>query len=154
MSIAGICSLDTQTATANEAVVDVARRMRDRRVGTVIVVDEQRRPMGIVSDRDVAVRVVAAGVDPVRVQVREIMTPMPTMVLFDTTIEAALGQMRMGRMRRLPVVNGLGQLIGIVTLDDILRLLAEELHDVEQLLEVESPQACPKADFAAQAANG
>jgi CBS domain-containing protein len=49
--------------------------------------------------------------------------------------------MRMGRMRRLPVVDGMGKLIGIVTLDDILRLLAAEIGEVEQLLEAEAPRA-------------
>jgi CBS domain-containing protein len=139
MSIAGICIRNVETAGPLEAAVDVARRMRDHRLGTVVVVDEQRRPMGIVSDRDVTIRVVAAGLDPARTHVRDIMTPMPTTVLRDTTMEAALGEMRMGRMRRLPVVDGMGKLIGIVTLDDMLRLLAKELGEVEQLLEGEAP---------------
>ena len=138
MSIAGICIRDVETAGPEEAVVDVARRMRDRRLGTIVVVDNERRPMGIISDRDVTVRVVAAGLDPTRTSVRDIMTPMPTTVLLDTTVEAAIGEMRMGRMRRLPVVDGMGKLIGIVTLDDLLRLLAEELGEVERLLEAET----------------
>jgi CBS domain-containing protein len=141
MSIAGICVRNVETAGPKQAVLDVARRMRDRRLGTVVVVDDQSRPMGIVSDRDVTVRLVAAGLDPARTPVRDIMSPMPTTVLLDTTLEAALGEMRMGRMRRLPVVDGMDKLIGIVTLDDILRLLAEEMGEVEQLLEAEAPAA-------------
>ena len=138
MSIAGSCIRDVETAGPEEVVVVVARRMRDRRLGTIVVVDNERRPMGIISDRDVTVRVVAAGLDPTRTPVCDIMTPMPTTVLLDTTVEAALGEMRMGRMRRLPVVDGMGKLIGIVTLDDLLRLLAEELGEVERLLEAET----------------
>ncbi len=139
MSIARICIRDVESVGPEEVVVEVARRMRDRRLGTVVVVDEERRPMGIVSDRDVTVRLVAEGRDPARTPIREIMTTMPTMVTRDASIEASLGCMRMGRMRRLPVVDGLGKLIGIVTLDDALRLLAEELSQVESLLEEERP---------------
>ena len=67
------------------------------------------------------------------------MTPMPTTVLQDTSIESALGHMRVGRLRRLPVVNGSGALVGIVTLDDILALLAEEFSLIGGLLERETP---------------
>jgi CBS domain-containing protein len=143
MSIARIYVRDVETVGPEEPVVDVARRMRDRRLGTVVVVDVERKPMGIVSDRDIAVRVVAERRDPVRTPVRDIMTAMPATVLHDTSIEAILGHMRMGRVRRLPVVDGLGKLIGIVTLDDTLRFLAEELGEVERLLEEERPQRAP-----------
>jgi CBS domain-containing protein len=95
--------------------------------------------MGIVSDRDVTVRLVAAGRDAARTSVRDIMTPMPTTVLRDSSIESVLGAMRMGRVRRLPVVDGPGRLIGIVTLDDTLRVLAEEFGEVESLLEEQRP---------------
>jgi CBS domain-containing protein len=67
------------------------------------------------------------------------MTPMPTAVLEDTSIESALGHMRVGRMRRLPVVNGAGTLVGIITLDDVLALLAEEFSLIGGLLEREAP---------------
>jgi len=135
MSIARICVQDVETVGPQESVFDVARRMRDLRLGTVVVVDEQRRPMGIVSDRDVTVRAVAEGRDPSVTAVGEVMSAMPTTILRDTAIESALGIMRMGHMRRLPVVDGIGKLIGIVTLDDMLRFLARELGEVEKLLE-------------------
>ena len=139
MSIASICTRNVETARAAETVVDVARRLTARRVGSVVVVDDQRRPMGILSDRDIATRLVAAGRDPAKTPVTEIMTPMPTTVLESTSIEAALGQMRVGRLRRLPVVNGMDQLVGIVTLDDVVRLLAEELTAIEGLIDSETP---------------
>jgi CBS domain-containing protein len=139
MSIARIFIPDVETVGPHKPVAEVARQMRDRMVGTVVVVDDERRPMGIVSDRDVTVRLVAAGRDPTRTPVRDIMTPMPTTVLRDASIESTLSSMREGHMRRLPVVDGLGKLIGIVTLDDALRFLAEELKAVEQLLDEERP---------------
>jgi CBS domain-containing protein len=139
MSIAGIYVRDVETVGPEETATGLARRMRDRGLGTLVVVDEERRPMGIVSDRDVAVRVVAGGDDPSKTPVRDIMTPMPTTVLRDTSIEAALGEMRVGRIRRLPVVDGMGKLVGILTLDDMLRFLAQEFGEVGLLIQEESP---------------
>jgi CBS domain-containing protein len=140
MSVSRICIRDVETANPGDSVADVARRMSQRRVGTVVIVDEERRPMGLVSDRDVAVRVVGMGRDPARTTMRDIMTPMPTTVLMDTTIETAVGDMRTGRMRRLVVVDGMGKLLGIVTLDDVLRFIAEEFVMIERLLESEAPE--------------
>ena len=139
MSIGSICNRNVETARAGESALEVARRLMARRVGSVVIVDDESRPMGILSDRDIATRLVAANRDPAKTPVVEIMTPMPTTVLEGTTIEAALGCMRLGRLRRLPVVNGMDRLIGMVTLDDILRLLAEELKSIEGLLESEMP---------------
>lgn len=140
MSVSRICIRDVETAAPGDSVADIARRMRERKVGTVVVVDDQRRPMGLVSDRDVAVRVVGMARDPARTTLRDIMTPMPMTVLMDTTIETAVSHMRTGRMRRLPVVDGMGKLLGIVTLDDVLRFMAEEFVMIERLLESEAPE--------------
>ena len=139
MSVGHICTRQIDTAEPKESVVDAARRMHDRQVGTLVVVDERSRPMGLITDRDIAMRIVAAGGDGARTPVSEIMTAMPTVVLEDTSIESALGHMRIGRLRRLPVVNGAGALVGIITLDDILALLAEEFSLIGGLLEREAP---------------
>jgi CBS domain-containing protein len=113
--------------------------MHEHGVGALIVVDERFATMGILSDRDIAMRVVASRRDPATTTVAGIMTPWPTTILLDTSVETALAEMRMGRMRRLPVLDGVGTLIGIVTLDDILTLLAEEFSLVGELLEREAP---------------
>jgi CBS domain-containing protein len=139
MSIGRICTRDVDTAGARESVLEVARRMRDRQVGTLIVVDDEARPMGLITDRDIVTRSVASGREAARTPVADVMTTMPTTVLEDTPIESALGTMRVGRLRRLPVVNGVGALVGIVTLDDILALLAEEFSLIGGLLERETP---------------
>jgi CBS domain-containing protein len=139
MSVGRICTREVYTAKAGETLTGAARRMRDRRVGTLVVVDEQSRPMGLITDRDIAMRVVAVGGDIAGARVRDVMTPMPTVVLEDTSIESALAEMRTGRMRRLVVVNGAGTLVGVITLDDILSLIAEEFSLVGRLLEREAP---------------
>lgn len=139
MFVGEVCIREVDTAEATETVVDAARRMHERQVGTLVVVDAQRRPMGLVTDRDITMRVVAAGRDPSHTPVTDIMTAMPTAVLEHMSIDSALEQMRSGRMRRLPVINGAGALIGIVTLDDILTQIAEEFALIGGVIARESP---------------
>lgn len=139
MSIRRICIRDVDTVGPRESGLDAARRMRDRQVGTLVVADDQARPMGLVTDRDIVTRSVASDREPALTAVVDIVTPMPTTMLEGTSIESALGHMRVGRLRRLPVVNGTGVLVGIVTLDDILALLAEEFSLIGGALEREAP---------------
>jgi CBS domain-containing protein len=138
MSVGRICSRDVDTASYDESVLDAAHRMRDRQVGTVVIVDHQR-PVGILTDRDLTVRVLAAGLDPRRTRVSEVMTPSPTTIREEESIETAVSCMRTGRFRRLPVVGRDGSLLGILALDDVLELVAGELSDIGQLLKRESP---------------
>jgi CBS domain-containing protein len=138
MSAGRICSRDVDTASYEETVLEAARRMRERQVGTVVIVDDMR-PVGIITDRDLAVRVLAGGLDPRQTRVSEVMTPSPTTIREDESIETALGYMRSGRFRRLPVVGRDGHLLGILALDDVLELVAQELGDIGQLLKREAP---------------
>jgi len=140
MSVGRIAIRVVDTVSGEETALAAARRMHDRGVGTLVVVDDRSRPMGLLSDRDLALRVIAQGRDPARTPVTDVMTPMPTTILESSSIESALGHMRTGRYRRMPVVNGAGELVGIITLDDILMLLAEEFSVIGALLERESPR--------------
>ncbi|MGH3427208.1 MAG: CBS domain-containing protein, partial [Mycobacteriales bacterium] len=63
MSVGRVCIRSVDTTGARESAVDAARRMREQQVGTLIVVDEAAHPMGLITDRDIAMRVVAAGSD-------------------------------------------------------------------------------------------
>jgi CBS domain-containing protein len=138
MSAGRICIRDVDTMGYAESTLEAAHRMRDRQVGTVVVVDEQR-PVGILTDRDLTIRVLAAGLDPAATRVSEVMTPSPATIREDESIETALGYMRAGRFRRLPVVGPGGRLIGILALDDVLELVGSELADIAQLLKREAP---------------
>lgn len=140
MSVGRICVREVDTVTPDEPASVAAERMRRRAVGTLIVVDDVARPVGIVTDRDLMSRVIAAGRSPTETSVREVMTPAPRTVSEQTPIESALSLMRSGCFRRLPVVDHDHKLVGLITLDDILMLLAEELAQVGQLLERETPR--------------
>ena len=142
MEVAQICMRDVDTIGPEESALSAARRMHDRGVGTLIVVNDLDQPMGLLTDRDLAMRVVAQERDPARTPVLEIMTAMPMTVLETSSVDSALGNMLANRCRRMPVVNGMGAVRGIVSVDDILRHLADELSTAGELLERESPHRC------------
>lgn len=139
MSVGRICVREVDLAELGETVLEAALRMGERRVGTLVIVDGGGRPVGLVTDRDLALRVVAAGGDPRIVSVGDVMTEHPKTVSESTPIESALSLMRSGSFRRLPVVNEEGRLVGMFSLDDVLGLLAEEFALIGTLLERAKP---------------
>lgn len=93
------------------------------------------------TDRDLAVRVLAELRDPASTTVGEVMTHFPNSVRKETPIGDALRLLRTGQFRRLPIVDQAGCLVGLISLDDILELNAGELQDIGQLLHEESPMS-------------
>jgi CBS domain-containing protein len=140
MSVGRICRREVHVATLGESVRAVAQRMREHNVGTVVVKDERGRPAGILTDRDLALRVLAEDKDPKMTPVLEVMTSVPKSVTEDTAIESALARMRAEKCRRLLVVGPDGRLVGVLSLDDILELLAEEFGTIGRLLRAEEPK--------------
>ena len=110
-------------------VIEAARRMRDARVGCVIV-SRNLLPVGVLTDRDLAVRVVAEGRDPEKTKVADVVTYDPVTVRSSDTRQTALIRMREHGVRRLPIIDDDGKLIGLVTSDDLITLLAHELLDL------------------------
>jgi CBS domain-containing protein len=139
MSVGRICVREVCIARPDETACAGAERMRDQCVGCLIVVDEDSEPVGIVTDRDLAVRVLAAGHDGAKVTLGEVMTPGPRVVDQEASIEDSVALMRRAGIRRLPVVDSVGALAGLVTLDDVLDLLSEELGDIGRLLTLQGP---------------
>ena len=134
MSVGRICVREVFLAETDESVSAAAKRMKEQNVGTLVVLDERTAPVGILTDRDVAIRIVGDQ-RSVTTAVREVMSPLPDTIEENASIETALEMMRSGRHRRLPVVDYSGRLVGIISLDDILELLAEEFRSIGQLLE-------------------
>lgn len=145
MSVGRICVREVDLARADESVMEAALRMSARCVGSLMVLDEESRPIGILTDRDLAIRVVGKGLDPTGTRVQDVMSKTPDCVEEKTAIETALACMRAGPYRRLPVVDEHGKMLGIVSLDDILELLSEEFRDIGQLIRNESPASLAEA---------
>jgi CBS domain-containing protein len=141
MSAVRYCNPEVDVISAEESVQQAAGRMHGRKVGSLVVVDHERVPVGIITDRDICVRVVAEGKDAAGTSVGEIMTPCPETVREQTSLEDALRRMRAGAFRRLPVVDSREQLVGLLSLDDILRVFAHDFSQIERLMEQESPES-------------
>jgi CBS domain-containing protein len=131
-------------ADPSETVFQAAERMHQRAVGALVVLDDNRRPIGIVTDRDLVVRAIAGGRDPYTTTVAEVMTRDPQTVSEETAIESGLSLMRSGAFRRLPVVDN-DRFVGLATLDDVLMLLCEEFESIGSLLRKETPVAAAQA---------
>jgi CBS domain-containing protein len=141
MSVKRICNPEVDVITAEETAQTAAGRMHARKVGTLVVVNERQEPIGIVTDRDLAVRIVADGKDPATTTIGEVMTRDPETVRENTPVEDALRIMRNGCFRRVPVVDYDDRLVGLLSLDDILHLLAHDFAQIGDLVERESPES-------------
>ncbi len=139
MTVGKICRRNLDTADELESVQTAAQRMGTRNVGTLVVLRERGHPVGILTDRDVAVRVVGRGRDPYTTCVADVMTTEPETVREDVTIEDALRRMRSRGVRRLPVVGRANECVGMVSLDDILSHLTQEFSVLGRLLETSTP---------------
>jgi predicted transcriptional regulator len=137
MSVGEICNREVVIVQKSVSVVEAARLMRTHHVGDLVVIDERdarKFPVGIVTDRDIVVGVVAAGVSPEALKVGDIMGPEVATVRESEGLFGALRYMRDKGVRRMPVVDGSGALVGILALDDLLSLLAEEMTELAKLV--------------------
>lgn len=139
MTAGRICVREVDVTGEEESVQAAAQRMHSRKVGTLVVCDPSGKPTGIVTDRDLTVRVLALARDPLTTTVGEVMTPCPATITEDTPLEDALSVMRGGPFRRVVVVDAAGALAGLLSLDDILELLTEEFNQIGKLLQQEAP---------------
>lgn len=143
MLVGKICSQSVVTTGANESIRQAARRMARLSVGTLVVtdLDQGERPIGILTDRDIVTRCVAAGLDPNENPVSSIMSLPVRSVGEDTPVADALSIMAGGGIRRLVVTNAEDRLAGILALDDVIELLVKEADAVGRLLTKAAPAA-------------
>ncbi|NTV88258.1 MAG: CBS domain-containing protein, partial [Burkholderiaceae bacterium] len=140
MPVGEICNREVVISDKSMSVVEAARLMRTHHVGDLVVVDERegrKLPVGIVTDRDIVVEVVAAGVNPDALKVGDIMGLDVATVRESEGLFEALRYMRNKGVRRMPVVDSAGGLVGLLTLDDLLSLLAEEMTELAKLVSQE-----------------
>lgn len=140
MPVGEICNREVVIMQAGKSALEAAQLMRQHHVGDVVVVEDRggfRVPIGIVTDRDLVVEIVAPGLDPSAITVGDIMVPELATVTENIGVFEAIQYMRTKGVRRLPVVDGNGGLIGILAVDDLLELLADELLLLAKLVKRE-----------------
>lgn len=138
MTLEEIAETDVVTVEPGATVDAVAGSLRDEDVGAAVVT-EGGEPAGIVTDRDLAVRVLAERRSPGDVTAEDVMTADPVTVEMDAGVFEVTRAMRDATARRIPVVEG-GDLAGIVTLDDLTSLFVREFDNLAKVVEAESPR--------------
>lgn len=139
MNVGEICSRVVVVAERDTPVQAAAKLMRDHHIGALVVTEGAagaRRPVGILTDRDLVVEVLAAGIDYATLTVGDIMSERPATLRETAGLFEIIGQMRGGGVRRLLVVDADEHLLGIVAMDDLIPLLAEELSALAQAIKV------------------
>ena len=140
MSAGEYCNREVIVVERSEPVREAVRLMREHHVGSVVVVEkrgDQATPIGILTDRDIVIEVLAEDVDPAEVNIGDIMTAEPVAVQQSTTLLESLEVMRQRGVRRLLVVDDKGYLLGVLAVDDILELLGEQIGAVVALIGAE-----------------
>ena len=140
MSVGEICNREVIVIQRDETIVEAAKLMRQYHVGAVIVVEKRNGlqvPVGIVTDRDLVVEILATELDEKVITVGDIMRQEIFTIKESAASYEAIEFMRRKTARRLPVVDDAGELVGILTLDDALQLLSEELLDLAKLVRYE-----------------
>lgn len=138
MTVKDLAREEVVTVAPDASARDVALTMGDADVGSVVVV-EDGRPAGILTDRDLAMEVVGENADAAELPAAELMTADVATTHEDASIYDALATMHEVGVRRLPLVDDGGALTGIVTLDDVVVLLGSELENVSGVVQSESP---------------
>jgi len=120
------CTGDTDALTA-------AGLMRHRHVGALVIVDSEDAPIGVVTDRDLVVQILAEGLDARKTAIGPLARKPVVIAEEEEELKAAVERMRTHGIRRLPIVNRSGKLVGITTLDDVLGYIVEEANALVQM---------------------
>lgn len=130
LSTGEVCTREVSIAFRHTDLVTAAKLMREAHVGALVVVDEDqgvRTVAGVITDRDIVTAVIAPGLDPDTLTVGDVMSEPAVTVSEDASLIDLMRTMRDNGVRRVPVVGARQELLGVVTLDDALEVLAEEL---------------------------
>ena len=133
MAVRAICNPNVATVPRGTDITAAAKLMRQEHVGDLIVteiVDDVNKPVGILTDRDIVVEVVAKSINPVEVTVGDAMSGDILTINEDNSVGRALRFMSEAGVRRAPVVSQSGDLVGVLALDDVVDHIAAQLSDV------------------------
>lgn len=137
MKAGELCTLQVVIADRETSVAEAAKLMRNDHVGDIVVVDRtngQNIPVGIVTDRDLVLEVMATELDANTLTLSDIMEPELLTASEEDSVLAAIEKMRYKGVRRLPVVGKTGALVGVLSLSDLIEFLAEEMSHLAKII--------------------
>jgi len=132
MCVGDICRSEVVTIAPTASLSEAAHLMREKHVGMLVVIEPveghaDRVVQGVLTDRDIVVTVIGRDAEPKDLKVMDVMTRNPLLVAAGTSVAGALGLMRTGGVRRVPVLGGRNELVGVLSIDDVLDVMASQL---------------------------
>ncbi|MEK7207872.1 MAG: CBS domain-containing protein [Pseudomonadota bacterium] len=137
MTVSEVCNREVVIIQKHATILEAAQRMREFHVGDLIVIEERagkRIPVGIVTDRDIVLEVIAEDIDMRDVDVGDIMSDDLVTVEEKDDLMDTIKLMRAKGVRRVPVVDGANALVGILAVDDLIELFAEQIGDLSKII--------------------
>ena len=140
MSVGAVCNREVVITDRESSILEVTKLMRRHHVGDVVITEDrdgERVPVGIVTDRDIVVELLAEEVDLNAVDIGDVMSFELLIAREDDDILETIKRMQGKGVRRMPVVNQRGGLVGLLAMDDLVELIAEQLSDLVKLINTE-----------------
>ena len=142
MSLQHFCRKPVIKISPESSIARACRLMEEHNVGCLIAENEGRL-CGILTDRDIALKVTGAQKDPRNTNVKEIMTLDPIRISVEKDVQHLTSLMHAYHVRRIPIVNGFDTTVGVVSLDDLIALLGDEMADIGRAIAEGFPQGNP-----------
>ncbi|MCK5437347.1 MAG: CBS domain-containing protein [Desulfobulbaceae bacterium] len=140
MNVGEVCNREVVIVQSSDSILDAAKLMREHHAGDVVVVEDrdgQRFPVGILTDRDIVIEILAKDLNPDAISIGDAMSFELLTVMEEDAVMETVKRMREKGVRRIPVVNQDGSLEGILRVDDLIDLLAEQVNDIVGLITYE-----------------
>jgi len=134
MSVGEVCERRVVKARPDEKIRAVAQRMDREDVGCIVVVDDEDAPIGVLTDRDVAIRVLRRRRSPDETEVQEVMSKDVLTIRESSSLVVGLGRLRSDGIRRAPVVDERGRVVGVFGVDDALAHIARDVSAASQVV--------------------
>lgn len=140
MSVGDYCNREVIITDRDTSILEAAKLMRQYHVGALIIVDEKgglKIPVGILTDRDIVVELLAAEIELDKVSVGDAMSYELITATEEDDIMETVEKMRGWGVRRLPVIDHQGAIVGLLAADDMIELIAEQMNNLAKLVSVE-----------------
>ena len=138
MKVCELCRPDVITISKQEGIKKAAQLMKDKCVGSLVVVDKQQTPVGMLTDRDIIIKLIAEGKAPEQTMVADIMSKELLCLTENQDISDAIDALCEKGVRRAPVIDENKQLCGVITLDDLMACIIDELDGVVDIIRSQS----------------